>query len=140
MSRAYEQILLSQDLAAVWSGKDVHAPQIDRPEHTKAAEAMTHAQRLQAACAASKLPSGQYGEFALTQPEAVQDDSDAKESSDANVQEKIHLLTVQDPEVPAMSVGYGVDGVSAQDSRHGPKMMDDRVSSQCETLKIILVL
>ena len=38
----------------------MHTPHVVRPEHTKAAEAMTHAQRLQAACAANNLPDGSY--------------------------------------------------------------------------------
>ena len=110
--RAHMQVQMSHRLQDIWC------------EHGKgsavAAPNMSASEKLAAACKAGRLPSSQ---FALFEPSQTDVKTEASDSGDAEQ----GVLELSDDAVPALQVGYGLDGASVQDPELGEIIFADRV-------------
>ena len=123
--RAWEQVQVSHALVDIGCQQEAFAKVEDSGAWTLSA-----AQKLAAAQEAGRLPTSQFGAF-----EAVEDDDVLAEAGE----ELPALLTIMDPDVPALTCGYGENGASVQDPALGEVVMSDRVL-QAETSKPVCKL
>ncbi|CAJ1348212.1 unnamed protein product [Effrenium voratum] len=119
--RAWEQVQVSHALVDIWCQQEAFAKVEDSGAWTLSA-----AQKLAAAQEAGRLPTSQFGAF-----EAVEDDDVLAEAGE----ELPALLTIMDPDVPALTCGYGENGASVQDPALGEVVMSDRALMQPTLLR-----
>ena len=97
-----------------------------RPDYGPMAASLSRAQRLQAACEAAPLPS-QVPAFVPSQPSGSPEKCEAEEPVEM-LPSQVKPLKLEDPEVPALTTGYGENGESVQDPSLGTVVHGDRVS------------
>ena len=118
--RAYDCLKLIHELLAICSTGTAAS----KSAIPSMAATMSEAQKLIAALDAQKLPESQFDRFDASQPPNAPIAESEAQAVDA-VPDGSGMLGHAD--APTFDVGYGPDGASVQDPKHGPVFMSDRV-------------
>ena len=126
VNRAAAELRLIHAVVALWKSKKPQGTTLARPDYGPMAASLSRAQRLQAACEAAPLPS-QVPAFVPSQPSGSPEKCEAEEPVEM-LPSQVKPLKLEDPEVPALTTGYGENGESVQDPSLGTVVHGDRVS------------
>ena len=128
--RAHSEVVMSHGVISLWRAESPPKGRVNRPDYGPLASTLSSAERLQAACQAAPVPS-QVPIFEATQLPPVKqesEDSGAVPASGPQDTAQPRVLRLGDPEVPALTQGYGENFESVQNPALGPVVHPDRVA------------